>query len=245
MFLRQRLRSPFDVPLLIATSNPWGWSNTLNTSNKKKAALLTMRRPLAWRVRAVLSIVVFLGQNHEQMRTDAPFLRTHLVSSAMLSHFARLASSVSLRVFARAIPGMSAENAAQWCSLTQPAHAGLSTGVMTCQQAFSYRISDGQSRGFFALIHCPTSVSLSVSLCLTHACTFMSIFKSLLPRIFSVVVVCCFFGFVLAPFQETLPNAAQADLCISCMNGGSTRAKNFENSFHKQASKRSTLFNLW
>ena len=98
-------------------------------------------------------------------------------------------------------------------------------------------------------LFCSNSLpNICFTLCLTlsHPCMYIHEYFQESPAP-DFLCGCCllFFGFVLAPFQETLPNAAQADLCISCMNGGSTRAKNFENSFHKQASKRSTLFNLW
>ena len=64
----------------------------------------------------------------------------------------------------------------------------------------------------------------------------------------SSLVVCCFvvlvvwFGVVFVVWhfmQETLPKTAQADLCISCINGGSTRAK--KTSKCRFRSRRSTL----
>ena len=57
-------------------------------------------------------------------------------------------------------------------------------------------------------------------------------FQESLPLVLFVVVVVVVVRFLgllvlfLAPFpKKTLPNTTQADLCISCMNGGSTRAK--------------------
>ena len=93
--------------------------------------------------------------------------------------------------------------------------------------SISHRISDGQSRGLFALIHCPTSVSLSVSPMHVHSSVFSRVSCvgfSLWSFVWLLVgrVLVLFWPFFT---KETLPNTAQADLCISCMNGGSTRAK--------------------
>ena len=92
--------------------------------------------------------------------------------------------------------------------------------------SISYCVLDGQSRGPFALMPCPTSFSLFVSP--------MHVHSRVLSRVSCPVFFCCFcfvFGCLLVLFwylftKETLPNAAQADLRTSCMNGGLTRAKN-------------------
>ena len=86
--------------------------------------------------------------------------------------------------------------------------------------SISYRISDGQSRS-------PTSVSLFVSPMHVHSRALSRVSCPVFCWLcgFGVVFGCCLVLFWPLSTQETLPNAAQADMCTSCMNGGSTRAK--------------------
>ena len=95
---------------------------------------------------------------------------------------------------------------------------------MTCQQAFR---TASQLANLVALLLQFITQHLFHSL--FHPCMYIQVCfqKSPAPCSF-----CCLFGFwVFFCFvwplfaKETFPNTAQADLCISCMNGGSTRAK--------------------
>ena len=78
--------------------------------------------------------------------------------------------------------------------------------------------------------HEPFCANSTPDLCLTPVSPCMHTQES--PAFFSGCLFCCFvvvwFGvaFVVWHFmQETLSKTTQADLCISCINGASTRAK--------------------